>query len=503
MNALCLLVCAGILVSTAHADCADGLPYRRIACVNATHFERTDSSGNICDVSACRFGWACEGTSCVSPDGIAGHILRGADFQIVESVPVSQFSQCTASQSADVASGLMLCDVWHSTRAAQPTFAHILGNTWVHFGFGPNASAPACSASPAAWRACFAANVAAQLRAFQAESPELLASGGLMEFLDQANLDDPGDFPAAVCVPGSVGQWGGNTTCVPDVTAAAGQAYYIAWGQAFIDAGSEDARARGAGGGMREWGAMTLPPPTPHWQSAPISSIPPPPHSPLAVRAIFFGQARLTGGSAADGSDGVTPAGAAGFLAVIDALRAYGSTRGAGRLYFGPQAAASLTLSNGTDVADWVYGAQHLENHTAAPFLTQVGREGAPLRSGCGADRDAFAPSRSRRDGAAATAQRLLRHDPVWLRRLSRRQPCKRRHQRRWRRRGPAPPDRARLRQLQWRPRVRQPPPPPPHSAAATATRACLCPPAPPPQRVRRYPAPRCVARRRPAAALH
>ena len=191
------------------------------------------------DVSECRFGFTCERTSCVSPIGIAGHILRGADFQLVESVPVSQFSSCTTNQSVDVAKGLMLCDVWHSTRLIQPTFAHILGNTWVHYGFGPNASTPECSSSPAAWRACFAANIGAQLSSFQAESPELLASGGLMEFLDQANLDNPGDFPNAVCVPGSVGAWGGPTTCIPNVQSAAGQAYYIAWGKAFIDAGSE------------------------------------------------------------------------------------------------------------------------------------------------------------------------------------------------------------------------------------------------------------------------
>ena len=62
-----------------------------------------------------------------------------------------------------------------------------------------------------------------------------------MEFLDISNLDDPSVFPNSVCRPGSVGQWGGNTTCVPDVTTLAGQAYYIAWGKAFIDAGSESA----------------------------------------------------------------------------------------------------------------------------------------------------------------------------------------------------------------------------------------------------------------------
>jgi hypothetical protein len=227
----------------------------------------------------------------------------------------------------------MLCDVWHSVRATRPTFGHILGNTWLHFGFGP---APCDAApAPAAWRACVGANLAAQVAALQAEAPELLLSGGLMEFVDAANLDGvvAREFPAGVCVPGSQGAWGGNSTCIPDVTLPGAQAYYVAWGQAFLDAG---------------------------------------------IRAIFFGQARLTGGSAPGGADDVSAAGAAGFAAVIGALRDYAAARGYGDVFFGPQAAAAITLANGTNVADWVYGAQHLEVHArgggagaAAPALTQ------------------------------------------------------------------------------------------------------------------------------------
>ena len=112
----------------------------------------------------------------------------------------------------------MLCDVWHSTLQTAPTFGHILGNTWVHFGFGPGASQAPCNSTPAAWRSCFGHNLAGIVTALQAASPHLLLSGGLMEFITSANLDDPAGFPDTVCVDGTVGQWGDNTTCVPDIT---------------------------------------------------------------------------------------------------------------------------------------------------------------------------------------------------------------------------------------------------------------------------------------------
>lgn len=302
---------------------------RRLACLNETHFARADGlTGAPCDVGACRAGFSCQGASCRAPGGLAPHLLRAADLQLVESVPASQLAACGASQAEDVARGLMLCDVWRSVRTAQPSFGHILGNTWIRFGFGPGDCASA--ASPAAWRACFGANIAAQAAALQAEAPELVLSGGLMEFLDAANLDDASGFPASACRPGSQGQWGGNTTCVPDVRLPAAQAYYVAWGRVFLDAG---------------------------------------------LRAIFFGQARLTGGSAPDGRDDVAPDGAAGFASVFGALRDYAAQRGYGQIFLGPQAAAAITLENGTNIADWVYGAQHLEaghaGGVATGFLTQ------------------------------------------------------------------------------------------------------------------------------------
>jgi hypothetical protein len=310
------------VTAAARARPANCLGARRLQCLNATHFARLDAStGAACDVGACRAGFACAGASCRAP-GLAPHLLRAADMQLVLSVPASQLANCSASPQRDAAAGLMLCDVWHATRIARPSFGHILGNTWLHFGFGPGAGAPPCSDSPAAWRACFSANLAAQAAALQAESPELLFSGGLMEFLDASNLDDASVFPSQVCRPGSQGAWGGPSTCIPDVRLPAAQAYYEAWGRAFLDAG---------------------------------------------IRAIFFGQARLTGGSAPDGSDDVAPDGAEGFAAVIGALRAYAASRGLGAVFFGPQAAAGITLANGTNVADWVYGAQHLEVHAGGP----------------------------------------------------------------------------------------------------------------------------------------
>lgn len=297
--------------------------HRFLKCVNKTHFTRHDAhSGVLCDIGRCMAGFSCMGASCRG-ESLADHILRAADFQIVESVPVSQLNSCSASQAADVAAGLMLCDVWHSTKTAQPTFGHILGNTWVHFGFGPGADAAPCNSTPAAWRACFGKNIGQMVTALQAESPHLLFSGGLMEFLTAPNLDSVTDFPGSACVPGSQGAWGDNTTCIPDITRAAAQEYYIDWGRNFLDGG---------------------------------------------IRAIFFGQARLTGGSSPDDSDDVSPQGAAGFKIVIDTLRAYALQKGYGDVYFGPQAAAAITLANGINVADWAYGAQHLEPHGG--FLT-------------------------------------------------------------------------------------------------------------------------------------
>jgi hypothetical protein len=86
------------------------------------------------------------------------------------------------------------------------------------------------------------------------------------------------------------------------------------------------------------------------------------------VRAFFFGQSRLTGGGRAcnddyTGCSRVSVAGAEGFAKVLSNLKAYAQAQGYGKVYFGPQAASGFELANGTDLADWSYGAQHLYAH--------------------------------------------------------------------------------------------------------------------------------------------
>ena len=56
----------------------------------------------------------------------------------------------------------------------------------------------------------------------------------------------------------------------------------------------------------------------------------------------------------------VSTRGAEGFAKVLSNLKAYAQTKGYGRVYFGPQAASGFELENGTELADWAYGAQHL-----------------------------------------------------------------------------------------------------------------------------------------------
>lgn len=217
-----------------------------------------------------------------------------------------------------------------ATKQLQPTFGHELGNTWL--------TCPAtqqgtlfgnCSFTTAAeWRACYGANIAKQTALLQAASPHLMISSGLMEFLAKDNLDDPADFERC-CKPGTIGQWGGNNTCVPDVTTKCIQDYYTKWGKVFLDAGS---------------------------------------------RALFFGQSRLTGGAegcAPDrtGCSRVSHAGAAGFGVIFAALKVHASAQGYGEIYFGPQAASGFQLANGTELASWVYGGQHL--HASQRWLVQ------------------------------------------------------------------------------------------------------------------------------------
>eukprot|EP01048_Picozoa_sp_COSAG05_P028206 COSAG05_NODE_8631_length_686_cov_0.863714_1_plen_174_part_00 len=146
-----------------------------------------------------------------------------------------------------------------------------------------------------------------------------MISSGLMEFLHKSNLDDPTNWDSRCCHQKSVGRWGANT-CIPDIKTTCIQEYYTQWGRIFLDAGS---------------------------------------------RALFFGQARLTGGGRACNSDGtgcsrVSKDGAAGFQVVVANLREYAHNKGYGRIYLGPQAASGFELVDGTELADWVYGAQHL-----------------------------------------------------------------------------------------------------------------------------------------------
>ena len=56
----------------------------------------------------------------------------------------------------------------------------------------------------------------------------------------------------------------------------------------------------------------------------------------------------------------VSTRGAEGFAKVLSNLKAYAQSKGYGRVYFGPQAASGFELENGTELADWAYGAQHL-----------------------------------------------------------------------------------------------------------------------------------------------
>lgn len=267
-------------------------------------------------------------TGFCSADDIGTHLRHAVGFQIVEQVPAGEAAECAADPLEDARAGRMLCEVLHGTAALQPTFAHELGNTWLSYPGGAGRFGNCSFSSAAGWRQCVAANIAQIAALAVARSPALVISSGLMEFLYQPNLDDPSTF-SSCCVPGSIGQWGSNQTCVPDIRSPCAQDYYVTWGKLFLDAGS---------------------------------------------RAVFFGQSRLTGGGRPCDPDGsgcsrVSTAGAAGFAAVIARLKAYAATRGYGPIFFGPQAAAGFLLANNTEVADWVYGAQHL--HSRGAWLVQ------------------------------------------------------------------------------------------------------------------------------------
>jgi hypothetical protein len=309
-----------VVSATLVISCPDNHP-RFIKCINETHYERRSQLTNeLCDISSCRFSFKCHRTDhTCRANTLIEHTYRAVDYQLVSNIRADQLQHCT-NHTTDVKNGFMLCDVWHATKVTKPTFGHLLGFTWLTLG-----SPFFCPGPASEWRKCVGRNLAIQVRALVAESPELLISGGLMEFIHKTNLDDPSLFPDKICRPGSIGCWGDNQTCAPDVTQPAIQDYYVAWGKEFLDAG---------------------------------------------IRAIFFGQARMTGGTAEDGTDGVSRKGGLGFAIVIDRLKEYARSKSYGQVYFGPQASASI-IANGVNIADWVYGAQHLEPHSTFTYLTQ------------------------------------------------------------------------------------------------------------------------------------
>lgn len=208
----------------------------------------------------CRAGFFCSNSTgtCLSDD-IAAHLTRTVDFQIVETVDTKEAQQCNADPLIDAASGNMLCEALHAAAAVQPTFGHSLGNTWVSAPASQAGSIDSCTFTTAeGWRKCIASNVGRQAALLTSRSSHMLISGGLMEYLYRFNLDNPADFEVC-CLKDSIGQWGDNNTCVPDVRTNCAQDYYISWGKAYLDNG---------------------------------------------VRAFFFGQSRLTGGGRQCNPDG-------------------------------------------------------------------------------------------------------------------------------------------------------------------------------------------------------
>jgi hypothetical protein len=323
----------------------------------------------VCRTVACRPRFVCEAsTGACTADTIRVHMLRSVDFQIVESSPAAEVSQCTTPLE-DAQAGRMLCEVLAATEAIQPTFGHSLGNTWLAAPESGLGSFDGCNfTSPASWRQCVGSNIAKQAVLLVERAPHLLLNAGLMEYLSKSNLDDPVDFESKCCVPGTVGQWGGNDTCVPDVQTQCIQEYYTEWG-----------KVRNAC--IQCWICV----PSRHDRMLAVTHIPPA-HLALpnataeqvfmdaGVRSFFFGQSRLTGGGRGCNIDGtgcsrVSAAGAAGFGVVLGNLKAYAVDRSYGSVWFGPQAASGFELANGTELADWVYGAQHL--HSRQQWLVQ------------------------------------------------------------------------------------------------------------------------------------
>lgn len=115
-------------------------------------------------------------------------------------------------------------------------------------------------------------------------------------------------------VSGTMNKWGPDS-CVPNIRTTQGQDFYYKWGSAFLDGG---------------------------------------------CRAFYWGEALMIGGTV-PGTSCVSPNGSLAFTAVIERLKGYAASQGFGPTFYGPQAACGFPLPNGTDVADFVVGAQHLQ----------------------------------------------------------------------------------------------------------------------------------------------
>ncbi len=308
-----------------------------LVCVNATHFEQEGIH------RGCGVGFTCHSlpvSSCRSDRGFAGHSAKAAGYELVASVPASQLRNCTLDADVDARAGKLLCEAEHATKVLQPTLAIHFSTTWLHVSnrkgmpcdpslepSGSNNVCQGCSTA-AAYRQCFTKNLKAIVVAMVAASPQMLIQCDLAEalFCDTVHgqgcmLDDPSDFTESrACQPGSMNKWGPGS-CVPNIRTKAGQQFYSVWGKSQLDAG---------------------------------------------CNALYWGEARMIGGSDLNNSavlpnSCVSHAGSLGFSAVINELRSYATRQGYGQTYYGPQAACGFPLPNGTDVADFVIGAQHLQ----------------------------------------------------------------------------------------------------------------------------------------------
>jgi hypothetical protein len=211
---------------------ACAIPGQRVLqCHNRSHYTYRDCDTGSLDRATlpCADGFACEpSTGACAADELATHLLRSVDYQIVETVIASEAAHCSPHDPvADAVAGRMLCEVLHGTTVTQPTFGHSLGNTWETCPPSQSGQIDGCNFTTAeGWRQCIGQNVGKQVALLTARSPHLLISAGLMEYLSKDNLDHPDDFETQCCRKGTVGQWGSNATCVPDVTTQCIQDYY-------------------------------------------------------------------------------------------------------------------------------------------------------------------------------------------------------------------------------------------------------------------------------------